>query len=134
MGYVNLYKNLLLLLNEYLRNGSPAASVQRLKDIKVFPVIFRHEQDLHEIMFQDHRQTWYIADTSILQQAFVDKVRLMHFTIAEVKLLTPLINAMGLKEKLISRAVEQRMEKIGNPVIDESKTLEIKSRASYLFR
>jgi hypothetical protein len=135
-GCFNKHKELLMVLNEYLDNGSPSTAILRLKDKDVIPVIEPYQigERANTCLVNYNRHLWYFADRVSLQESFKGKLHLIDFTVAEVRRLSPLIKAMDLESFLLSKAVVETTEFCWDPIYDPDGTMDLRSRAKYFTR
>lgn len=135
-GCFNKHKELLLVLNDYLDNGSPSAAIRKLKGKDVIPVTKSHriEEQTNACLMNYDKDLWYFADRVSLQESFEGKLYLIDFTVAEVRRLLPLIKAMNLESYLLSRAVMETTEFCGDPIYDQDGTMDLRNRAKYFTR
>lgn len=120
-------EELLLLLNRYLRKGSPKNCLSKLKGKEIIPV--REPNGTLCRMTYDSKH-WYLADRQKLWHCFDGKLPLITFDVTTVRNLDPLIQAMDLSGHLLSEADTQSLEAIGDIIYDEERSLELRRRAS----
>lgn len=135
-GCFNKHKELLMVLNDYLDNGSPSTAILNLKGKDVIPVIepYQMGERAKTRLMNYNRDLWYFADRVSLQESFKGKLYLIDFTVFEVRRLSPLIKAMGLECFLLSNAVVETTEFCGDPIYDPDGTIDLRSRAKYFTR
>jgi hypothetical protein len=126
-------KELLLVLNDYVARSVPNSSILRLKDKNIIPVGFGDSEWKYRLM-NYNRNVWYLADRTSLRDSFDGKVWLLEFTVEEVRKISPLIKAMDLEDYLLSKAVVETTETVGDPISDPDQTLELRQRSQYLTR
>ena len=124
-------EELLLQLNEYLRKGSPKNCLSKLRGKDIIPVRMPNGSLCRMTYGSD---TWYLADRQKLWDCFDGRLPLITFDVTTVRKLDPLIQAMDLSDKLLSKAGEQTLEAIGDLIYDEERSLELRRRASYFQR
>lgn len=123
------YKELLLMISEFLREGSLASTAKKLSKQYVVPT--RLGDKIFNATFE---QVWYIPDRTSLTNCFEKTVHLMDFTVGEVGKLLPLISAMGLTTRLLSKAVHGYAEPHGFATPDEEKTRDLVEKAKHIIR
>jgi hypothetical protein len=124
-------EELLLQLNEYLRKESPKNCLSKLRGKDIIPVKMPNGT-LSRMAYGSG--TWYLADRQKLWDGFDGRLPLITFDATTVRKLDPLIQAMDLSDKLLSKAGEQTLEAIGDLIYDEERSLELRRRASYFQR
>jgi hypothetical protein len=124
-------EELLLLLNGYLRKGSPKNCLSKLKGKDIIPV---RKPDGTLCRMNYDSDVWYFADRQKLWDCFDGKLPLITFDVTTVRKLDPLIQAMDLSNCLLSKADTNTLEAIGDKIYDEERSLELRRRASYFQR
>lgn len=126
-------KELLLVLNDYIARGAPKSSILRLKGKSIIPVGFGDSEWKYRLM-NYNRDVWYLADRTSLRNSFDGIVWLLEFTVEEVRKISPLIKVMDLENYLLSKAVVETTETVGDPISDPDQTLQLQRRSQYLTR
>ena len=121
-------EQLLLLLNKHLKPDSSQDCVFDLRGKKIIPV---RKPDGSLCRLSYDQDIWYLADRPSLWDSFTGKLPLISFGVKTVQKLNPLINAMNLREKLLSEADKQKLEKVGDQIYDEEKTRDLCGRVHY---
>lgn len=127
-------KDLLLVLNDYLRNKMSLSSVEKLKGKKIIPVRMVTKPRDQTTLKNYNRHVWYLADRPSLQESFKEKVWLIDFPVGVVQKLSPLVKAMELEDHLLSNAVEVETECCGDPIFDQDRTMDFRKRVQFLMR
>jgi hypothetical protein len=129
-------KELILLLNEYLAAGSPPSAINRLKGRRFIPITdTSSSNDFQVVVLRNYDEDiWYLPDRPSLYNSFDGKVPLLDFSIQEVRKLAPLIDAMGIRDRRLSKAVKETMESSGDSIFDSDKTRELQRRSQYFVR
>jgi hypothetical protein len=118
-------KELLVLLSKYLKNPFPQTLVTALQGLAIFP-IRTLDGSVISMRYEDD---WYIADRPSLRVSFSGKLCLLDFDVKTVRTLQPLIIALDKKSRLLSVADEPKLERIGKPIYQDQKTMNLRSRA-----
>jgi hypothetical protein len=102
----------------------------------VIPVVSEYEtlEDADYLWLAYDKHVFYLADRSSLLESFRGKVPIADFTVNEVRRLSPLIDAMDLKDWLLSEAATETSQACGDPVYDEERTIELRQRTKYIFQ
>lgn len=129
-------KELLFFLNDYLLRGALHSAVHKLKGTIVIPVVSEYEalEDADYLWLAYDKHVFYLADRSSLLERFRGKVPIADFTVNEVRRLSPLIDAMDLKDWLLSEAATETTQACGDLVYDEERTIELGQRTKYIFQ
>lgn len=127
-------KELLLVLNNYLRSKRSSLSVEKLKGKMIIPVRMVAKPRDQTALKNYDRHVWYLADKPSLQESFKEKVWLIDFPLDVVRKLSPLVKAMGLENYLLSNAVEEETECCGDPILDQDRTMDLRKRVLFFMR
>jgi hypothetical protein len=118
-------KELLILLSKYLKDPFPQTLVPSLQGMAIFPVRTLDGS----VVSMRYEDVWYIADRPSLRASFSEKLSLLDFDVKTVRTLQPLITALDITSRLLSIADEPKLEKIGTPIYQEQKTMDLRRRA-----
>jgi hypothetical protein len=75
---------------------------------------------------------FWLADRPLLLDAFEGRIPLMDLSINELDKLPRFINAFKLRERLLSRTVEEERIFVGNPVLDCKYTHGLRAKAPFI--
>jgi len=128
---VSQLEELLLHLNRYLGKASPENCLVKLEGKPIIPV--RKADGTVQLMAYNS-DGWYLADRQRLWDCFNGKLTLITFDVATVRKLNPLIQAMDLSDRLLSKADTQTLEATGDELYDEDRSLELRGRTGYFQR
>jgi hypothetical protein len=103
--------------------------VAGLQRSKIFPVILRNGQT----SFTDTTADFAIIDRSVYGSAFADRIRVLEYSIEEVRACRQLLLALGLKRRHLSELVEEKTTVRGG-VINSELTQSFRLKAYALFR
>jgi hypothetical protein len=107
------------------RDENFEVAIKRMRRAKVLPVrIGQNDPSL-----VDASTEFVIADHERYNDAFRPKAAFLDFTLDEVQLLHPLIKALGLCNRYLSRIVTEASVIIGNPNSNGALTKELQARA-----
>jgi hypothetical protein len=118
-------KELLVLLNKYLKDPFPQNLVTTLQGMAIFPVRTLNGS----VVSMRYEDVWYMADRPSLRDSFSGKLCLLDFDVKTVRTLQPLIIALDKTSRLLSIADEPKLERIGTPTYHDQKTSDLRLRA-----
>ena len=124
-------KELLLLLNKYLKRKVPSDLMSDLREKKIFPVK-NLAGDIDRRSYDEYN--WYFADRQSLWDSFNGKLPLLDLDVKTVRALRPLIEALAMIRWQLSEADETKLEKVGDPIRDDEKTQDLKQRAVHFLQ
>lgn len=81
-----------------------------------------------------YKDRFYLADRPSFYEAFKGRLPLADFTVAQVRDLSGLIDAMELGKFLLSESVEEKLHKVETKHFDLGKSRDLRVRARYLMR
>jgi len=127
----NQVRELLVAVNNFLKRAFSLCSIDKLRGKRIIPVktcsgktcLMRYDKDL-----------FYLADRPSLYEAFKGRLPLVDFTVDQVRDLSTLIDAMELRDFLLSQSVIEELHKVGIEVSDRQKTKDLRMRARYFTR
>ncbi|KAL9113802.1 MAG: hypothetical protein Q9187_007574, partial [Circinaria calcarea] len=125
-------KGFLLYLSWLNRKGLYNAEIQQLRGKKVFPVIMPGPTPQH--VLKDYYTYFYIADHPHLYANFSGRVSLLDFSVDEVHKLMPVLQALGVKGKLLSANVTEVSRPDGITQLQKLLTSTYADKASALMR
>jgi len=76
----------------------------------------------------------YVADQGRLWRNFYGRLDLIDFSPDEIKLLAPLLSAIGLCNSLLSKVVKETQSLNGTPTQDLERTNQFRTRIGYIHR
>lgn len=129
---VNAIKTLLLALQSCkFSSTSEQQALQRLRSntMKIFPI--RDESDGVRMVAVNHTSL-FIPDLTRLQKAFKGKVAMPDFTAEELLALGPLLEKLGLGDRLLSKHVKEETQASGECVYQPMLTDALRSKAHYI--
>jgi hypothetical protein len=118
-------KELLLLVNKYLKPDGPPSCLSSLKGKKIIPVTKPGGED----RMAYGTQVFYLADRQSLWDRFNGKIPLIAFDVGTVRKLSPLISAMKLSKWSLSAAVKQNLEIVRPKIKDKERNNNLRERA-----
>lgn len=124
-------RELLLLLNKYLKKNSAADCLSKLKYKRIIPV---REPDGSLVRRAFGMPIWYLADQLNLFDSFKGKLAFIDFDVATVLTLKPLIQAMDKEDWTLSGSDESQLETEGDEILDQERMVELRTRAHYFLR
>ncbi|UPL02380.1 hypothetical protein LCI18_013314 [Fusarium solani-melongenae] len=128
-------EELLTMLSERLASESelPVTHYLRVLHAKVFPVmtVVNVEAKSDIVLRSLHDADWYIPDRLTLEAAFRSKVDILSFSVRVVNLLDPFFSRMNSRNKYLSSAIEETVERRGTPIRDMSTERDLKIRVQY---
>lgn len=102
-----------------------------LNELAYLPV--RYKDGSRHLAYQGDR--FFIADRIELEAAFMDKVPMLDFTLAQTARLQPFLSSLGLEARYMSRRVKLATEAVNPAIVISSRlTNSFRKRAKYLYR
>ena len=127
-------KQLLLVVNDFLRRNVSSGPIEKLMGKDVIPVVKSAPgREMSDLVNYD-RHIWYFTDRPSLHESFNEEIWLLDFPVDVVRKLSPLIKAMRLEEYRLSAAVVEETECNGDPILDQNRTIDLRARAQYFIR
>ena len=123
-------RDLLWPLNSYLGTGTERPEPGPLVELDVFPVRYPSG----DILLSSKKQDFGIVDRKILGDKFQDQLKLLDFTLTQVRKLEPLLKWAGLESRYLSKTVEEITsvtESASNPISNPERDLRKKGHALY---
>jgi hypothetical protein len=122
-------RELLLAFSRLLRSPTISESIYQQLSKRAFIPVWQ-EGSVKVVKFVAFSEVFWIADRPALSTAFQGLIWLADFSIAEVGAIRKLIKAFKMDKKLLSNAVEERIDKEGDAVYDPRLTLRLTNRVS----
>ncbi|KAK5123901.1 hypothetical protein LTR85_002097 [Meristemomyces frigidus] len=129
---IDAIKTLLLALSGCpFSNASERTALQPLlkADMEIFPI--RDEDDTLRLVAL-REKCWFIPDLTSLQNAFMGKVAMPDLRTKELATMRPLLDTLGLQDRLLSKHVNEETDAEGELVFQTTLTDSLRAKARYI--